>query len=288
MRPSSSPSSPALRAVHTGRDRFARLYDEEIHPLVGQRFADMLLAALRPAPRSAVLEIGCAAGGLTAELAHRLDLKTRIVALDPSPALIELARARVITEEHAGRRVSFRAHPVEERLPFGDETFDLVLANVALGELRDPAGTIAEWGRVLRTGGELLLATPLRGTWAEFLDLFREALVRTRREDALAPLDAYLAAQPEPDTVVDWLGFAGLEATDTELRQWELVFRSGREFFYAPLIEHGPLPRWKEIVGRGAPMQEAFFAVKEAIDTYYAGHPFTVGVFGGRFGARKG
>src|SRR5439155_15061348 len=85
------------------QDRAARLYDEEIHPLFGQRFAEMLLAAADFRPRSAVLEVGCAAGAVTAQIAHRLDAESRIVAVDDSPALLELGRARVREEEHAGR-----------------------------------------------------------------------------------------------------------------------------------------------------------------------------------------
>jgi hypothetical protein len=53
------------------------------------------------------------------------------------------------------------------------------------------------------------------------------------------------------------------------------------------MIEHGPLPRWKELAGKGEAMQDVFFALKEAIDMYFAGHAFAVGVCGGRFSGRK-
>jgi len=273
--------------VRTGRERSARAFDEEVYPLFGQRFADMLLASLPPGPRTSVLEVGCASGTLTAELAHRLGKDARIVAVDGSPALIELARSRVVAEEHAGRRVFFRTHAPATKLPFADGAFDLLLTNVPLADQPDLAAAINDWTRVTRPGGVLLLGTPVRGTWSEFLDLLREALVRTRLDAAIAALDAYIAATPEPDTVVHLLEAAGLVRVGVELRRWELVFRSAREFFYAPVIEQGPLPRWKDIVGGGAPMQEAFFAVKDAIDTYFAGRAFTVSVVGARFRADR-
>jgi SAM-dependent methyltransferase len=266
------------------QDKAARLYDEEIHPLFGQRFADMLLSAAEIPAKAAVLEIGCAAGAITAQIAHRLDADSRVVAVDASPALIELARARVRDQEHAGRRVFFRTHPLGTRLPFAEETYDTVLANVSDAPL--PTQMLADYARVTKKGGQLVVAAPLRGTWMEFLDIFREVLVQARRTEALGALDAYLATLPEAETVARQLEGLGLEKVDIEVGHWELVFRSAREFFYAPVIEHGPLSQWKEVVGREV-LHETFLAIKEAIDTYFAGRAFSVSVFGGRFSARK-
>ena len=266
------------------QDRAARLYDEEIHPLFGQRFAEMLLAAADIRPRSAVLEVGCAAGAITAQIAHRLDAESRVVAVDASAPLLELARARVRDQEHVGRRVFFRTHPLGTRLPFAEETFETVLANVSDSPL--PTQMLDDYARVTKAGGQLVVACPLRGTWLEFLDIFREVLVQAHRSNALRSLDDYISALPEADMVARQLERSGLGPVEIEIEHWELVFRSAREFFYAPVIEHGPLNSWKEIVGREV-MQETFLAIKESIDTYFSGRAFAVSVFGGRFSARK-
>jgi SAM-dependent methyltransferase len=266
------------------QDRAARLYDEQIHPLFGQRFADMLMGAAEIHPQSAVLEVGCAAGAVTAQIAHRLDAGSRVVAVDASPALLELARGRVRDQEHAGRRVFFRTHPAGTKLPFAEETFETVLANLC--DAPAPMTPLEDLARVTKRGGQLVVAAPLRGTWLEFLDIFREVLVQANNLDGLAALDAYVATLPEADAVAERLESAGLRPVDIEVRHWELVFRSAREFFYAPVIEHGPLNSWKEIVARDV-MQETFLAIKDSIDTYFAGRAFAVSVFGGRFSARK-
>lgn len=246
----------------------------------------MLLKHRPLGPRPMVLELGCAAGAITAELAHRLPADGRLVALDASSALLSRARDR-LGEEHCGRRVFFRSHPTEHKLPFAEETFDLVLANLSVMRLQAPEAAIADCARVLKRGGQLILAAPLRGTWEEFLDIFAEALTRLRREDALAALAGYVEQDlPEAETVARRLEAAGLEV-DVQLDHWELVFRSAREFFYAPVIELGPLPRWKAVAGRGEAMQSAFLAVKESIDVYFAGRAFSVTVVGGSFDTRK-
>jgi ubiquinone/menaquinone biosynthesis C-methylase UbiE len=276
----------APRPLRRTQDRLAKIYDDEVYPLWGQRFADMLMRAFQPPPRASVLELGCGAGAMTAEILHRLDGESRVVALDASPSLLDRARARV-GQAHAGRRVFFRHHDPAVRLPFAEETYELVLANFASTEAPDLSVAVADLARVTRPGGQVSLTLPLRGTWAELIDLYKEVLVRLGRRETLEALETYVAAQPEGETVARALEAAGLMEVEEELASWELLFRSGREFFYAPVIEHGPLPRWKTIAGKGEAMQEIFFALKEAIDTYYVGHAFSVGVFGGRFSGRK-
>jgi SAM-dependent methyltransferase len=192
-----------------------------------------------------------------------------------------------VGHEHAGRRVFFRQHEPGAKLPFAEETFDMVLANLARADPPDLNASVAELVRVTKPGGLVTVTAPLRGTWDEPLDLFREVLVRLDRSESLEALDRYVAAQPDGEAMALTLEHAGLGQVEEELVRWELLFRSGREFFYAPVIEHGPLARWKEIAGRGEAMQQVFLTVKEAIDTYYAGHTFAVGIFAGRFSGRK-
>jgi ubiquinone/menaquinone biosynthesis C-methylase UbiE len=253
---------------------------------VGQRLAEMMLAAAHIRPHSSVLELGCAAGALTVQIARRLDGESRVVALEGSSPLLELARGRVRAEAQLGRRVFFRNHAEGTKLPFAEENFDVVLANVDVSQLPEVGTMVRDLARVTRPGGQVVLATPLRGTWLEFLDLFREVLVEAGRLKAIDALAIYIERMPEADTVARHMESAGLTGVDIEVQHWELVFRSAREFFYAPIIEQGPLDGWKEVVGREA-MQETFIAIKDTIDTYYAGRAFAVSVYGGRLSARK-
>lgn len=280
-------ASPPARPIRARQDRQARVFDEEIYPLFAQRFGEMLLAAAELPPGSQILEVGCAVGAVTAEIAGRLDVDSRVVALESAPPLLDLARARLRDRPDLAARVFFRAHAAGARLPFAEETFDTVLVNGALAGVVDPVSGAADYARVTKPGGQLLAALPLRGTWNEFLDIYREVLLGMRRDETLETLEAYVQSIPEAETVAQALEAVGLQGVDIDVEHWELVFRSAREFFYAPLIEQGPLSRWKEIAGRGPAMQETFLLIKEAIDTYFGSRPFTVSVFAGRFAARK-
>ena len=65
------------------------------------------------------------------------------------------------------------------------------------------------------------------------------------------------------------------------VEEFSLLFKSSREFFFAPVIEYGPLAEWKEIAGGGQEMQDVFWYIKEAIDAYFDGRPFQVTVKAG-------
>ena len=87
--------------------------------------------------------------------------------------------------------------------------------------------------------------------------------------------------------MTSWLEQAGLANVGVEVERWEILFKSSREFLFAPLVELGPLPQWKRLAGGGDDMQDAFFFTKEAIDAYFKGRPFAVSVVGAVAWGRK-
>jgi ubiquinone/menaquinone biosynthesis C-methylase UbiE len=269
----------------TDEEKRARLYEEEIFPLIGQRLVEPLIAGVSAQPQAQILQIRCGLGNATSDLLQRLDPSCRIVDLEASPVLVDRARARVAAQQ-SGSRASFRPHG-QGPLPFDPASFDLILANVALPDLARPEEFHADLFRVARPGAEVRVASMLRGTWLEFTDVYRDVLVRLGREDALASLRGYAASFPEAGTVARDLEQAGFRDVSVRREHWELVFRSAREFFYAPVIELGPLPRWKQVAGKGAEVQDTFLAVKQAIDTYFSGQPFSVSIEAGVFAAKK-
>lgn len=113
----------------------------ELHgPLV----EDAALAALTEAEPTRVLEVGCGTGDFTGRVQRLLDVE--LVAVDLSPRMVELARARGLDA---------RVADVAD-LPFGEAEFDCVLANRVLYHLPDLDRGLAEIARVLRPGGRLV------------------------------------------------------------------------------------------------------------------------------------
>jgi SAM-dependent methyltransferase len=98
------------------------------------------------APRD-VLEVGCGWGELAARVTA--ELGASVVALDLSPRMVELARAR---------GADARVGDVQE-LPFPDASFDVAVANWMLYHVPDLERALSELARVLRPGGRLVAAT---------------------------------------------------------------------------------------------------------------------------------
>src|SRR5690606_3099866 len=89
--------------------------------------------------------------------------------------------------------------------------------------------------------------------------------------------------RPKSSQLVAGLRELGLADDDVvvEHERFEMLFRSGREFLFAPVIEHGPRRLWRGRIGRAASPRGLLWRCKEAIDTCYAGHVLAVSVVAG-------
>jgi SAM-dependent methyltransferase len=123
------------------------------------------------------LEIGAGTGYFTLNLL-RAGMITEATCSDISPGMLATLRANA---ERLGLEV--RTEQVDaERLPFADESFDLVLGHAVLHHIPDLERAFAEFSRVLAPGGTVLFA----GEPSRYGD--RLARVPKRAAGALAPL----------------------------------------------------------------------------------------------------
>lgn len=98
-------------------------------------------------PGRGVLDLGCRYGTLTRAYAAGND----VIGVDiDRDALAEAAALGIET----------MWLDVEERLPFEDQTFDVVVAGELLEHLRDPEAVVAESCRVLKLGGTFIGSVP--------------------------------------------------------------------------------------------------------------------------------
>jgi SAM-dependent methyltransferase len=91
-----------------------------------------------------VLDVGCGPGALTAELVRRVGTDA-VSAVEPSESFLAAVRKRLPA-------VDVRPAPAEQ-LPFGDGTFDAVLAQLVVHFMADPVLGLQEMRRVTRAGG---------------------------------------------------------------------------------------------------------------------------------------
>ncbi len=112
------------------------------------------IKALDIAPDENVLDVGCGHGRSLATLAARA-LKGRVIGLDPSQLMVEIASKRNRRLIKAKRVQLIMAET--DTLPFPDGVFDKVLCVHVVYFWTDPNTALMEIARVLKPGGRLAL-----------------------------------------------------------------------------------------------------------------------------------
>jgi ubiquinone/menaquinone biosynthesis C-methylase UbiE len=262
-------------------EKLARIYDEEIAPVWGTRFGKMLLRDLAVPARGQVLDVSCGTGYPTVEILRRMSEGSRLIAIDASSAMLDVARRKIAELGPLGKKgVFFRTESAVPKLSFADDVYDLVVCNLGLPEMPSLETALRDFARVAKRGGEVRCTLPLAGSFQEFHDLYREVLIKHDKHEALERLEKHVERYPAIDTLERAMRVAHLDGK-VEIEEFTLLFKSSREFFFAPVIEYGPLTDWKDVAGGGQEMQDVFWYIKESIDAYFDGRPFQVTVAAG-------
>jgi phosphatidylethanolamine/phosphatidyl-N-methylethanolamine N-methyltransferase len=168
------------------RDSIARAYDRwaPVYDLVfGQVFARGRDAAITAAERigGRILEVGVGTGISLPGYART----NRITGIDISESMLRKAQQRL----HELKLDNVEALSVMDatRLAFSDAFFDVVVAQYVITAVPDPEGTLDEFARVVRPGGEIVLVNHLGA----------ESGPRLIFEAAFAPVARRLGWRPE-------------------------------------------------------------------------------------------
>jgi ubiquinone/menaquinone biosynthesis C-methylase UbiE len=130
--------------IADGYVAWSETYDDVPNPLaeVEQRALELILSEIQPGD---ALDVACGTGRVTEMLC---ELGHRVVAVDPSEAMLDRARAK-------GLAATFRSGPFDA-LPVEDASFNLVTCGLALTHVTDLGPPFRELARVMRPGGMLI------------------------------------------------------------------------------------------------------------------------------------
>lgn len=144
-------------------------------------FGEHLLAAVAPRAGERFLDVGCGHGGRSLDLAEAVGRNGRVVGVDVSGPMLEVAQRRAVAR--ALEQVRFRRADAQVA-DLGTAEFDGVVSQFGVMFFADPVAAFANLRRALVDGGRLAFAC-----WQEV----------GRQERIMAPVMAALEHVPAPE-----------------------------------------------------------------------------------------
>jgi ubiquinone/menaquinone biosynthesis C-methylase UbiE len=132
----------------------AETYEKYMVPTLFAPWAAQLVQRVKPEPGERVLDVACGTGIVARTVAPMVAPGGTVEGLDLSPEMLAVARTTA-----NGTGLQIRWHEgAAEKLPFPEESFDLVLCQFALMFFTNRSTALTEMARVLNESGRLGIA----------------------------------------------------------------------------------------------------------------------------------
>jgi ubiquinone/menaquinone biosynthesis C-methylase UbiE len=228
------------------------------------------LDILDPRPGERIIDVGGGTGLATLEIARRIAPTGKVVALDPSPPLLEVAKAGAATAG-LGNVVECRVGDARA-MPFPDGAFDRAFCHWVLLHVSPPEEIVREMRRVVRSGGRIVHveidweapilhpgAPELTRRIFDFCNARHIEQYMGRRLPGIARACGLTDVQVEPLVLLD-------EAAHG--RQWLDFLRSRAELALAGnVVTAAEAAAWTGEIERGAGEHRYLFAITQFVVT---------------------
>ena len=214
---------------------------------------------------SSVLVAEARCGYVPIQIVKSLGEDTRIIALDPSRAMLDQARQRI--SDDVARRVFFVPQRVNS-LTYADDVFRAAVCVNGVVTVRQATEAASELSRVTAPGGTVTLAAPLRDAFPEFYDMVDEALRAHHLHDVLGRMHELRASFLTPSRLADIAAEVGLLEVVVDELSWDVEFGSGQELIMSPLIRETFFAHWIGVI-RSSDREPVLRYVADAIDMYW-------------------
>jgi malonyl-CoA O-methyltransferase len=195
------------RLARLAFERAASTYDEAavLQREVNQHLLERL-DYIKHQPRL-ILDVGAGTGYATHSL-QKVYPKATLYALDIAFPMLNIARSRTKFFTKLKKRIKF-INAEAEKLPFSDNSVDMIYSNLTLQWVNDLDTALAEFARILKPGGMLLFTTfgpdtlkELRDSWRtvdaythvnQFLDMhdIGDAILRARLAEPVMDVENF-------------------------------------------------------------------------------------------------
>ena len=151
--------------VEESKVTYTQGHHESVTKVHASRTAENSAAFLLPhlKPNMNILDVGCGPGSITTTLANYVP-EGSVTGVDVADSVLEEAR----TTAKDLQNVKFKKGNVMDKLPFEDESFDVVFCHQVLFHVTDHVSALKEMRRVCRTGGLVACREGDLGTYIHF------------------------------------------------------------------------------------------------------------------------
>ena len=209
-------------------------------------FGMALLETAKLLPGLKALDLGCGVGFPLLELASRLGSRGEVTGLDPWKPALDRVAAKA---QHRGITNIRLVEGGAEAMPFEDGSFDLIVSNNGLNNVKDVAQALSECARIARVRTQLVMTVNLPGTFALFYEMFEMLLEDRGMQTEIEALHEHIRSKrksaAEWQRLVEEAGFAVRKARE-ESFTWS--FLNGTALFQHWFIRLAFLPPWTAIL----------------------------------------
>lgn len=152
---------PAMNDAKSIQQQYANADGLNIRMLLHQKYSinkqpygDWIMEHYHIQPGMNVLELGCGTGSMWAEPSRWLPQDAALLLTDFSEGMLETARQNVPAQSN----ITFAQVDIQQ-IPYGNDSFDLVIANAMLYHVPDLDKAISEVARVLKPDGRFICST---------------------------------------------------------------------------------------------------------------------------------
>lgn len=209
-------------------------------------FGLKLLELIRIRPGMKVLDIGCGPGFPLIEIAQRLGSSGDAVGLDPWSAALRRVRQKI--ETYGLKNVEV-VNGVAEKIPFPDQSFDLLVSNNGINNVSDLKLSLAECYRASRPGAQFIVSFNLERTMHEFYDAFEETLYKNGLESEIEKMREHIYSKRRPlEEMKQFLIEAGFAIRSVVRDAFGMNFVDAATMFNHSLIKYWFLNGWKAVL----------------------------------------
>lgn len=202
----------------------AENYQRYFVPAIGAPVAEDLVEVARLQPGERVLDVACGTGVVTRLAAARVGAADTVAGLDVNPGMLAVARSQTSPD------ISIDWHEASaESMPFPDETFDVVLCQMALQFIPNKLAALREMRRVLDSGGRALVTVP--GPKPPLFAIMTDGLARHLGPEA-ATFGDLVFSMHDVDELSELMRGAGFRQVNVKSKPKTLRLPAPRDFLW--------------------------------------------------------